>query len=120
MLYRQRDDAKKRAVLQGGSYEDFQNMVSVAHLRPINDTESTRKSTAHICICTDMLVPEAAQAVRQNSPSYYIYIYIMHMPRSRAYAYMCVCLRKLCINTDSLPFQCVLPLHVSLARLFLW
>ena len=49
VLYRQRDDAKKRAVLQGGSYEDFQNMVSVAHLRPINDTESTRKSTAYTC-----------------------------------------------------------------------
>ena len=45
-LYRQRDAAKKRAVVQGGSYEDFQNMVSVAHLRPIQDKTSIRKGAA--------------------------------------------------------------------------
>ena len=45
-LYRQRDAAKKRAVVQGGSYEDFQNMVSVAHLRPIQDKTSIRKGAS--------------------------------------------------------------------------
>ena len=53
VLYRQRDGAKKRAVLQGGSYEDFQNLVSVAHLRPINDKEPSRRSTVHVC--TDII-----------------------------------------------------------------
>ena len=42
-LYKARDDAKKRAVFQGGSYEDFQNMVATAHLRPVQDKRERKK-----------------------------------------------------------------------------
>ncbi len=34
-LHWQRDAAKKRAVAQRSDYDTFKNMVSVAHLRPI-------------------------------------------------------------------------------------
>ena len=35
-LYRQRDEAKKRAVGQLADYESFKNMVSTAHLAPMD------------------------------------------------------------------------------------
>ncbi len=36
------DDAKKRAVAQNVDYDTFKNMVSVAHLRPIQAASTSR------------------------------------------------------------------------------
>ena len=49
------DSAKKRAVAQRVDYDDFKNMVSVAHLRPIQAPDL--KSKGCTCVFNQLGIP---------------------------------------------------------------